>query len=119
MRRALWVVSGLAITGALLGSGPTPPAKTPLPEFGTKLELLPPGPGRETAEKACLACHSTDMIRQQRLTEGQWTANVKKMTGWGADVPEEKRDELVKYLAQNFGPDNDRFRPAATRPLGR
>jgi hypothetical protein len=41
------------------------------------------------------------------------------MVGWGAEVPEEKKDELVKYLALHFGPGNDRFQPVVTRPLGR
>ncbi|HTY41160.1 MAG TPA: molybdopterin-dependent oxidoreductase [Thermoanaerobaculia bacterium] len=53
------------------------------------------------------------------LNEKQWAASVTKMAGWGADVPEAKRDELVAYLAKNFGPDNDRFQPVVTRPAGR
>jgi hypothetical protein len=59
------------------------------------------------------------MIRQQRLTQKQWEANVAKMIGWGAVVPEDQKDALVAYLLQNFGPDNDRFEPVAARPLGR
>jgi len=71
------------------------------------------------ADKACLRCHSADILRQQRLSERQWTANVTKMIGWGAEVPEDRKAELVAYLVRNFGPDNDRFRPVVTRPLGR
>ena len=33
------------------------------------------------------------------------------MAGWGADVPDAKRDELIAYLVKNFGPDNDRWKP--------
>ena len=90
-----------------------------LPVLGTKLAELPPGEGKIVADQACLNCHSADMVRQQRLTEKQWTAEVTKMTGWGAEVPDSKRDALLAYLVKNFGPDNNRFEPVATRPVGR
>jgi hypothetical protein len=90
-----------------------------LPGFGLQFADLPPGPAKDTAEYACLTCHSADVLRQQRLSERQWAAAVTKMNGWGADVPEAKRDELIAYLVKNFGPDNDRFKPVVTRPIGR
>jgi mono/diheme cytochrome c family protein len=92
---------------------------TRLPVLGTKLAELPPGDGKAVADSACLACHSSDMVRQQRLNEKQWTASVAKMVGWGAEVPESRRDALIAYLVKNFGPDNDRFQPLVTRPVGR
>jgi quinoprotein glucose dehydrogenase len=115
---------GIGIGGVALaaGSSSRPPEASldpALPALGTQLAVLPSGPGKEIAESSCLNCHSTDIIRQQRLTEAQWTASVKKMTGWGAAVPEEKKDELVQYLASHFGPDNDSFEPVVTRPVGR
>jgi hypothetical protein len=120
-------LGGLVIGAAIVlgeqskrsGTAPAAAFDPSLPGLGTQLEVLPKGPGKETADKACLSCHSTDILRQQRLTEAQWAASVRKMIGWGAEVPEEKRDELVKYLASQFGLDNDRFRPAVTRPVGR
>ena len=90
-----------------------------LPVLGTQLAELPPGPGKAVADNGCLKCHSADILRQQRLNEKQWGANVTKMVGWGADVPDAKRDELIAYLVKNFGPDNDRFKPVVTRPAGR
>lgn len=106
---------------ALVGIAATPRASfdAKLPALGARLAPLPAGPGREIAARACLTCHSSDILRQQRLTEAQWAASVKKMTGWGADVPEAERDALVKYLSTHFGPDNDRFQPTVTRPIGR
>jgi hypothetical protein len=53
------------------------------------------------------------------LSEKQWTAEVNKMIGWGAAVPEYRKDALVAYLFEHFGPENDRFRPVAARPVGR
>ena len=90
-----------------------------LPMLGTQLAELPAGSGKATADAACLKCHSADMLRQQRLAEKQWGANVTKMAGWGADVPDARREELIAYLVKNFGPDNDRFKPVVTRPVGR
>jgi mono/diheme cytochrome c family protein len=89
-----------------------------LPQLGTVLRPLPDGSGKSIADGACVACHSADIIRQQRLTEKQWQATVTKMTGWGAPVDEKEKDALIAYLVQNFGPDNDRFQPVVARPAG-
>jgi hypothetical protein len=89
------------------------------PALGTRLTPLPDGGGKATAETACLACHSSDIIRQQRLTKAQWTATITKMVNWGAAVPEAQRDTLLDYLATNFGPENTSFEPVVARPVGR
>jgi sulfite oxidase len=90
-----------------------------LPELGASTPALPDGEGRTIAERACLACHSGDVLRQQRLTERQWTASLTKMKGWGADVPDAEAGRLITYLSEHFGPDNTRFRPVLTRPSRR
>ncbi len=104
---------------AALAQSPKPGSEDKRPSLGTQLSSLPLGPGKAIADQACLRCHSADILRQQRLSEKQWTASVTKMIGWGAEVPESEKAELVAYLARNFGPDNDRFRPVVTRPLDR
>ena len=90
-----------------------------LPVLSTRLAVFPAGPMKAVADQACLACHSADITSQQRLNEKQWTAELDKMIGWGAEVPQDKKDELTAYLVKNFGPDNDRFQPVVTRPVGR
>ena len=90
-----------------------------LPMLGTQLGELPAGPAKAVAESACLKCHSADILLQQRMGEKQWSANLTKMIGWGAEVPDDKKDELVAYLVKSFGPDNDRFVPKVVRPVGR
>jgi cytochrome c5 len=90
-----------------------------LPILGTKLAEMPPGPGKAAADSGCVTCHSADMIAQQRLTEKQWAAEITKMVGWGADVPADRRDELVAYLVKNFGPDAPKYSPVVSRPVGR
>ena len=90
-----------------------------LPVLGTRLAQLPPGEAKAVADQACLSCHSADILWQQRLTEKQWLVSVNKMIGCGAQVPAEQKDALVAYLLQNFGPDNEKFQPVVTRPVGR
>jgi mono/diheme cytochrome c family protein len=90
---------------------------TSRPILGAVRTPLPEGNGREVAERACLSCHSTDLLRQQRLTEKQWTAVLTKMAGWGAELADSDRAVLLPYLMSQFGPDNDRFRPVTVRPI--
>jgi hypothetical protein len=90
-----------------------------LPVLGTHLSEFPPGAAKPLADQGCLACHAADLVCQQRLTEKQWTASVNKMIGWGADVSEARKAELIAYLFANFGPDNTKFQPVVTRPVGR
>jgi sulfite oxidase len=52
----------------------------------------------------CLVCHDDDVIRQQRLTRGQWDREIDKMVGWGARVPAEDRPALLDYLSRIAGP---------------
>jgi hypothetical protein len=97
----------------------TPDFDESLPPLGMQLSELPEGAGKAIAAEACLKCHSADVLRQQRLDEKKWTASVNKMIGWGAEVPEAGKDELIRYLVKSFGPDNDRWKPLTTRPVGR
>lgn len=90
-----------------------------LPVLGTRLVEYPHGPGKAVADVACLQCHSASMSAQQRLSDKQWAGEVDKMIAWGAAVAPDRREELVAYLVANFGPDNDRFQPTVTRPVGK
>ena len=87
-----------------------------LPIPGTQFHELPTGPGRDDVEAACYACHSADLLVQQRLTEKQWTATVEKMTRWGAPVDESKKSAVIAYLSKHFGPGN-RFTPLTVAPV--
>lgn len=87
--------------------------------LGTRLSPLPEGTGRASVEKACLQCHASDMLRQQRLTEKQWTSELDKMIRWGAAVSDADKAETLRYLIDHFGPGNDAFQPVAVAPLSR
>ena len=87
-----------------------------LPLLGTQFKQLPPGPAKAKVEAACYACHSADILVQQRLTEKQWTAAVEKMIRWGAAVDEKDKAAMISYLAKHFGPGNT-FTPTPVQPL--
>ena len=60
--------------------------------------------GAATFKRACLACHESDIIEQQKLTPTGWTRSVEKMMRWGAAVGDADKQALVEYLASRFGP---------------
>lgn len=66
---------------------------------------LPAGSMQQKATAACLECHETRIILQQRLSKAAWTKEVDKMTKWGALVDANDRDALIDYLSSNFGPE--------------
>jgi len=78
---------------------------------------LPPGPMQEKARKACLACHTADIIVQQQLNRRVWTREVDKMIRWGAPVAAEDREALIDYFTQDFGP-REAEPPAPPLPPG-
>lgn len=82
---------------ASVGSAPAVPA--PLKEGE-----LPDGDGKEIATNSCQACHTLSNLTNAHMDEGQWRAEVQIMIDRGADVPPDKVDTLVKYLAKNFCP---------------
>jgi mono/diheme cytochrome c family protein len=94
-------------------------AASTLPLVGTQIPPLPPGEGRDAAQTHCLACHASEMLLQQQLTETQWRSEVDKMERWGAGVSDDDKDALVDYLVSRFGPDNDRFTPIVASPQQR
>lgn len=86
-----------------------------LPKVGTKFKTLPKGGGRTQVEAACLPCHSTDLLAQQRLTEKQWNAELDKMLKWGAVFKDTDRPKMLLYLVKNFGPEN-KFSATRAKP---
>ena len=55
---------------------------------------------------ACTQCHNASRITEQHLTRQQWAAQLKKMEGLGAVIPDADRAAMLNYLTRNFGPEN-------------
>jgi mono/diheme cytochrome c family protein len=72
---------------------------------------LPEGEGAQLARTACLACHGSQLIAQQRLSRDGWLREIDKMVAWGASVSETERPVLAQYLDAQFP---DRRAPAAS-----
>jgi competence protein ComEA len=65
---------------------------------------LPPGPMQAKVKASCTACHNTSRITEQHLSRQQWSAELTKMEGLGAVIPDTDRNALLDYLSKNFGP---------------
>ena len=93
--------------GASLPPAPPPAA----PAAASEPTSAPASPGLEIVRNDCLACHSEDLLRQQRLTRAQWAKTIDKMHTWGAPTEPENIETLTAYLAATYGPDAGAFTP--------
>jgi cytochrome c5 len=106
------------------GSSPaTPPAAgTPAPPSapGTAsapaVVELPEGEGKAIATENCQACHKLTNLTKAHKNLDDWKETVQTMIDRGANVPPEKVDVLVQYLAKNFGPKDPAAPASGTSP---
>src|SRR5882724_11218489 len=63
-------------------------------------KMFPDGPGSDTINNNCLACHSADMVlNQPALSKQAWAAEVNKMiNNYRAPIAPEDVDPIVDYL---------------------
>lgn len=76
-----------------------------LPLLRAQSPELPAGAVQAKVTTACMECHESRIIIQQRLGKGAWTKEVDKMIKWGAVVDPVDRDSFIEYLSTNFPPD--------------
>jgi cytochrome c5 len=78
---------------------------------------LPEGEGKAVATENCQACHKLTNLTKAHKSLDDWKDTVQTMIDRGANVPPDKVDVLVQYLAKNFGPKNEAApAPAAPPP---
>jgi hypothetical protein len=53
---------------------------------------------------ACTQCHDATRITEQHLSRDEWSAQLEKMEGLGAVIPDEDRAAILSYLVAHFGP---------------
>ena len=82
------------------GPATTTPEAEPNPDFGD----LPDGVGADETFYQCIACHSTAIIRQQRLSDARWdylwTWMVEEQGMYEPD--DEIKEEILTYLKTHF-----------------
>ena len=68
-------------------------------------KMFPDGPGSDTINNNCLACHSADMVlNQPALSKQAWAAEVTKMINtYKAPVASEDVGPIVEYLTSLKG----------------
>lgn len=95
VRAALALLAAGALASCLAGEHQRTPSVVPDADSQQAIRLL---------NSRCTVCHSTDLIRQQRLDGSQWRAEVHKMVGWGAQLSSQEQDLLIAYLASRYHP---------------
>jgi competence protein ComEA len=75
-------------------------------------DSLPDGPGKQTVERVCSACHDLDTATGARHTRAEWRALVNAMVDRGAKATDEEFGAIVEYLAINVGLVNVNKSPA-------
>jgi competence protein ComEA len=68
---------------------------------------LPPGEGRDTLKKVCTQCHDIDSVPRLRYSRADWANLVFSMKDMGADATGAELDQIIDYLAKNFGKGDD------------
>ena len=97
-------------------SAPSPDAAAPSAPAAAKVVVeLPDGDGKAIATENCQACHKLTNLTKAHKNLDDWKETVQTMIDRGANVPEDKVDILVQYLAKNFGP-KDAPAPASAAP---
>src|SRR5579864_9328855 len=70
---------------------------------GEDIKAYPDGPGKEVFVRVCTRCHEAANTAKLRLTRRQWRGKVYAQADRGAEASGEELDQIVDYLARNFG----------------
>jgi putative heme-binding domain-containing protein len=79
-------------------------------------QSLPEGKGKADFQRICSSCHSVSMATTQRMTQAEWTGVVNDMVSRGAQGTQDELNNVVTYLAANYGKDNAFAVNPATAP---
>jgi mono/diheme cytochrome c family protein len=110
--QALHCVRGkgrLFLALAVLAATPADPGLAQAPAFtpsDERPEDFPPGPGREEAFYACVACHNFKLVAAQGMTRARWEESLAFMTQ-RHNMPALEGDErriVLDYLETTFPP---------------
>ena len=75
------------------------------------VKAYPDGPGKDVFIRVCTRCHEAANSTKLRLTKRQWQGKVYAQADRGAEASGEELDQIVDYLARNFGPQGASVKP--------
>jgi hypothetical protein len=73
---------------------------------------LPDGPAKALTQRVCAPCHGLENVVRARMTKDRWGQVVDDMVSRGATASDAEIDQIVDYLAANFGP----VKPGPAKP---
>ena len=106
--RTAWTLAALVALAALVGAALGRPLPRQDDDDEAELTQLR---GRRSFENNCLICHGAPIVTLSRLAPAQWKAELTKMIGWGAPVPDDEHEPLLAYLNLNFGVNSPAAQP--------
>lgn len=59
--------------------------------------------GRELVEDICSLCHEWQRVQEHEWSKEEWAGTIRGMIDQGAPVTDEEFEQMVNYLARNFG----------------
>lgn len=65
---------------------------------------LPEGPVKKTLESACSGCHTLAVVTNKKWDRQKWHDVIQDMAARGAILSKEETEDVVGYLARNYGP---------------
>lgn len=68
-----------------------------------KKSNLPDGPGKDSLEQVCSACHELETVTAARRTKGAWQRTIQDMIDRGAEGSDEDMAAILSYLTTFFG----------------
>ncbi len=66
-------------------------------------QKLPDGKGKDLVERECTKCHGLEGITRTTMTKERWASIVDDMVSRGASGTDQEIDQIIDYLAANFG----------------
>jgi competence protein ComEA len=67
-------------------------------------QSLPDGPAKPIVERMCVGCHGLENVIRSKRTKDKWGEVVDDMVGRGATGTDAEINQVIDYLAANFGP---------------
>jgi mono/diheme cytochrome c family protein len=104
--KAIQQRTGRLVTGRViaLGAAATLASGMLLPlSVSAQSPALPDGPGKQVVLDNCTACHTLELITSKRKSPDDWDATVNRMIANGVTLDESQQEQVVAYLAKNFG----------------